>query len=303
MKNTVKCTITRALILLLMLVISLSALPLTVSAGRTVTNMVNVADSNKNMHGPGYEWDNVEKVLTLKNVNIDTEDDYGIRIPRNCTVILKGDNYIKASKHAVALLGTVVFKGSGSLTLEAGEYGFYLTTLDNSQKVRLLEGNYKITAGKHGVYSENADFSFIGGTMKISVTSDESMAICGRVVNLLGGEFSTNAPVHATHALTIDSARVKIDAKSAALEAKTLYLKNLSIDEYSGETSIDVKSTAPIFGSSIIFGEGVPSYVDYVLLVLFLAGIIAAIAVPAIRKKKKAEALYKKLEAEGYITK
>ena len=61
MKNTVKCTITRALILLLMLVISLSALPLTVSAGRTVTNMVNVADSNKNMHGPGYEWDNVER--------------------------------------------------------------------------------------------------------------------------------------------------------------------------------------------------------------------------------------------------
>lgn len=303
MKNTVICAITRALLLLLVLIISLSALPITVFASRTVTNMVNVADSNKNMHGAGYEWDNVNKVLTLNNLNIDTDDDYGMRLPKNCTVILKGKNYIKASKYALACTGTVVFKGSGSLTLDAGEIGLYLISQDSTQKIRLLDGKYTVNAGKYGVYSDEADFSFIGSSMKISVTSDEGMAIRGRVVNLLGGEFSANAPVHATHALTIDSARVKIDAKSAALEAKTLYLRNLSIDEYSGETSLDVKSTAPIFGSSIIFGDGVPSYVDYVLLVLFLSGIVAAIAIPAIRKKKKAEALYKKLEAEGYITK
>ena len=299
MKNNLK----RLFILLFAIIISLSALSVTVCAGDTVRSMVNVADSIKNMHGSGYEWNNVTKVLTLNNVNIDTTDDYGIRIPRNCTVVLKGDNYIKASKYAIACLGTIVFKGSGSLTIEAGEAGFYLTTLDNTQKIRLLEGNYKITAGKYGVYSENADFSFIGDKMDIKVTSEDGEAIHGRTVNILGGKFTASAPVFATHILTIDSTDIKVDAKTAALSAKTLYLENLSISEYNGETSIDAESTAPLFGDSIIFGEGVPSYVDYILLVFFLAGVIAAIAVPAIRKKKKAEALYKRLEEEGYITK
>lgn len=298
MKKTVK----RLFILLFAIIISLSSLSVTVFAGNTVKHMVNVADSNKNMRGPGYEWNNVTKVLTLNNLCIDTDDDYGMRIPRNCTVILKGDNYIKASRYAIACLGTIVFKGSGSLTLEAGEIGFYLTTLDNTQKIRLLDGNYNITAGRYGVYSDNADFSFIGNKMNIEIASDSGEAICGRVVNLLGGKFSANAPVAATHMLTLDSADVKINANSAALSAKTLYLENLSINEYNGETSINITSTAPLFGDSIIFGDGVPSYVDYILLIVFLGGIVAAIAVPAIRKKKKAEALYKRLEEEGYIT-
>ena len=278
-------------------------LSVAVSAGEVVTQMVNVADSNKNMHGPGYEWNNVTKVLTLSDVNIDTEDDYGIRLPKNCTVVLEGENYIKASKYAIACLGTIVFKGSGSLTVESGEIGFYLTSLDSSQKVRLLEGDYRINAGRYGVYSENADFSFVGGTMDISVTADDGEAISGRVINILGGKFTSTAPISAFHIMTLDSADVKIDANRAAISAKTLYLENLSIDEYNGESSVDIKSTAPMFGDSIIFGEGVPSYVDYVLLIVFLGGIVAAIAVPAVRKKKKAEALYKRLEEEGYVTK
>jgi hypothetical protein len=303
MKNKTTRALKCSLLLLLALVISLSALTLGVSAGDTVKKMVNVTDSNKNMHGPGYEWNNVTKVLTLSGVNIDTDDDYGMRIPKNCTVILKGKNYIKASKYALACSGTVVFKGSGSLTLDAGEIGLYLISQDSTQKVRLLDGKYTINAGKVGVYSDEADFSFIGEKMNVNVSADDGMAIRGRVVNMLGGKFTANAPVSATHALTLDSANVKIDAKSPALTAKTLYLENLSINDYNGECLIDVTSTAPIFGDSIIFGEGTPSYVDYILLVLLLGGIIAAISIPAVRKKKKAEALYKRLEEEGYITK
>jgi len=302
MNNKKPRALRRTLFFILVLIVSLSAFTFSVSAKDTIKNMVNVADSNKNMRGPGYEWNNITKVLTLSGVNIDTDDDYGMRIPKNCNVVLKGNNYIKASKYAIACIGTVVFKGSGSLIIDAGEIGIYIISQDNTQKIPLLYGKYTINAGKYGVYSDNSDFSFIGEKMNVNVSAGEGMAICGRVVNLLGGRFTSNAPVTATHALTLDSVNVNIDAKSAALAAKTLYIENLSVNEYNGETSIDIKSTAPIFGDSIIFGEGVPSYVDYILLIVFLGGIVAAIAVPAVRKKKKAEALYKRLQEEGYIT-
>ncbi len=276
----------------------LAALP--VSASGTIQTTVNIATANKNMRGEGYDWANRYDVLTLKGLNIDTEDPYGLRLPKNCTVVLEGKNTIKASKYGISCSGTVVFKGSGSLTIEAGEIGIYLIAQDSTQKVRLIDGKYEITAGTYGIYSEAADFSFMGESMNVNVTSDGGHAIMGRAVNLLGGTFTANAPVESTHQLLVDGIDISVEGGSApAFASKNLTVKNLDT-EYNGESSVNAKSTKKFTGTSIIFGENVGAAVDYVILAVFAAGIAAAIVLPALRRKKKAKELYERLEKEGY---
>ena len=276
----------------------LAALP--VSASGTIQTTVNIATANKNMRGEGYDWANRYDVLTLKGLNIDTEDPYGLRLPKNCTVVLEGKNTIKASKYGISCSGTVVFKGSGSLTIEAGEIGIYLIAQDSTQKVRLIDGKYEITAGTYGIYSEAADFSFTGKSMNVNVTGDGGHAIMGRAVNLLGGTFTANAPVESTHQLLVDGIDISVEGGSApAFASKNLTVKNLDT-EYNGESSVNAKSTKKFTGTSIIFGENVGAAVDYVILAVFAAGIAAAIVLPALRRKKKAKELYERLEKEGY---
>lgn len=269
------------------------------SAGEIITETVNIATANKNMRGSGYDWANRTDVLTLNGLQIDTEDPYGLRLPKNCTVILNGKNTIKASKYGISCSGTVVFKGSGSLTVEAGEIGIYLIAQDNTQKVRLIDGKYEITAGTYGIYSDAADFSFVGESMNISVSDSAGAAVSGRAINLLGGTFSANAPVESTHQLLVDGINLDIEADRAAFSSKNLSVKNLST-EYNGENSISAKSTKKEVRTSILFGDTVPGWVDYILLAAAAVGIAAAIIVPALRRKKKTEELYKRLEAEGY---
>lgn len=298
-------TMTRRIISIILSVVMLAMLCISavpVSASDAITTTVNIATANKNMRGDGYDWANRYDVLTLNGLNIETEDPYGLRLPKNCTVVLEGKNTIKAAKYGIACSGTVVFKGSGSLTIEAGEIGIYLIAQDSTQKVRLIDGKYEITAGKYGIYSEAADFSFVGNSMDINVTGENGYAVMGRAVNLLGGTFTANAPVESTHQLLVDGINLDVDAGSSpAFASKNLKVKNISIDgEYNGESAVNAKSTKKFSGSSIIFGESVPAAVDYVILVVFAAGIAAAIVLPALRRKKKAKELYERLEKEGY---
>ncbi len=278
-------------------------LPAESQAADTVTSTVNIATADKNMRGPGYEWANRYDILTLTNLNLETEEAYGLRLPKNCTVILEGNNYIKADKYGISCSGNIVFKGNGSLTIDAGEIGIYLITQDSSQKIRLIDGKYTITAGKYGVYSDAADFSFVDGSLDISMSGEDSYAIYGRCVNLLGGSFSADASVSTTHELVVDSIDIDITSSSAALSSKNLKIKNISVEDYNGENSISAKSTSSGSRPSIFFGDNVPGWIDYSILVVLALGIAAGIFFPALRRKKKAEELYKRLEAEGYDVK
>lgn len=291
-----------SIILSLMTVFSLCviALPTTANAGNVITSTVNIAIANKNERGDGYYWANRYDILTLSGINIDTEDAYGLRLPKNCTVELEGNNYIKASKYGISCSGTVVFKGSGSLTIEAGDIGIYLIAQDNTQKVRLIEGKYTITAGTYGVYSEEGDFSFVGDSMDINIGTPDGWAIMGRAVNLLGGKFKANAPVETTHQLLVSGLDVNIEANRSAFVSKNLNIKDIDIDEYNGEASVNAKSTAKKGRSSIFFGDNVQGWVDYLILVVFALAVASGIFVPALRRKKKAKELYERLEKEGY---
>lgn len=294
------------LALTMILSVCVFIMPDTVSAADVVKKTVNIAEATKNERGPGYDWANRYDILTLNNLHIDTEDAYGLRLPKNATVVLKGSNYIKAAKYGISFSGTVIFKGSGSLTIEAGEIGLYLISQDNTQKIRLIDGKYTITAGTYGVYSEAADFSFVDGQLDINVTDPAGAAIQGRVVNLLGGDFSANAPVQSTHALVVEGVNLDITASSPALASKNLTVRDVQFDdgsaEYADQTTVKAKSTAKVERKSAVFGDSVPGWVDYICLAVVAAGIAACIFVPALRRKKKTRELYERLAAEGYIT-
>jgi len=306
MKKSRHSLISLMLSLVMLVTMCAGILPADVSAAETVTKTVNIAEATKNERGPGYDWANRFDILTLNNLRIETSDAYGLRLPKNATVVLKGNNYIKAAKYGVSFSGTVIFKGSGTLTIEAGEIGLYLISQDNTQKIRLIDGRYTITAGKYGVFSESADFSFIGKEMNINITDPAGKAIQGRVVNLLGGSFTANAPVESTHAMVAEAVNLNINASSPALVSKNLSVRDIQFEdgstEYAGQNSVTAKSVAKSQRTSVIFGESVPGWIDYILLILVVAGIGTCLFVPALRKKKKAKELYARLAAEGYIT-
>lgn len=299
MKLSYRRLVSSLLTLCMAVSLCLFVIPTPTYAADAIKSTVNIATANKNQTGMGYNWQNRYDILTLNGLNIETEDDYGLRLPKNCTVVLEGKNYIKAAKYGISCAGTVIFKGSGSLTIDAGEIGIYLISQDTTQKVRLLDGKYEITAGEYGVYSEAADFSFVGNSMKIHMTDPAAPAISGRVVNLLGGTFSANSSVIASHILTVEGLGIDVTSQSAAFTAKTLTTKYLS-EDYNGEASFSAKSTAPKHKTSAIFGENVPGYVDYILLVVLLLGVFAGIFAPALRRKQKAKELHERLRREGY---
>ncbi len=271
-----------------------------VGAGDVITSTVNIAAANKNQRGPGYDWQNRFDILTLSGMEIDTEEPYGLRLPKNCTVILEGKNYIKAAKYGVSCSGTVIFKGSGSLIIDAGEIGMYLISQDNTQKIRLTSGKYEITAGKYGIYSDASDFSFVDGEMKINVTSPDGAAINGRCVNLLGGRYEANSPAETTQSLVVQGLDVSVKAGRAAFSSKNLTVSDLNKD-YAGESEFEAKSAAKNSRKSAVFGDSVPGWVDYICLVVLAAGVAAGIFGPAMRRKKKAKELEERLRAEGYI--
>ena len=62
------------------------------------------------------------------------------------------------------------------------------------------------------------------------------------------------------------------------------------------------KSIAKTERKSAVFGDSVPGWVDYILLVVVIAGIGACIFIPALRRKKKTKELYARLAAEGYLS-
>lgn len=293
-------------LLVLCITLGLGILPITADDPVTITTTLNIAQANKNQRGHGYEWHNRTDVLDLNGLYLDTTNDYGLRLPKDCTVNITGTNYIKASKYALSCAGTVVFKGSGKLILDAGEAGIFIYTEVGTDKVRLLEGEYEIHSAKYGVLSTAADFSFVDGKMAITVDDENGAAVSGRIVNLLGGTFTANNAVEASHMLTVKGINLDVNANRAAFSSKNLTVSDIaltadgaSIAEYAGQSSVKGTSTLKRVRTSVIFGENVNGAIDYVCLVVLLCGIAAAVIVPILRHKKKVQKLLERLEKEN----
>ena len=97
---------------LLTVVLAFFVLP-GMTEAKTITETLNLVNVTQNERGDGYQWANRYDILTLDGLRLETENDFGLRLPKSCTVVLKGTNYIKAGKYALTCSGNVSFKGNG----------------------------------------------------------------------------------------------------------------------------------------------------------------------------------------------
>ena len=304
----------RAAVWMLALCLILPLLPLFASpaaAAAKITETVNLSRPQKNMSGSGYYWSNREDTLTLDGLYIDTADDYGLRIPDGATVILKGKNYVTASKAAVTCAGNVNFKGSGSLILtsESG-MGFYFYSTDDSTVARFLEGTYSVRSALDAIHSEYTTVSIVGGKFDLSASSPDAFAVNGRTVRLYGGSITAANAVYASLTLDIQALALRVTSSKPALSAgKNLILKNVAVtagasesamqkaESYSGENCVSLKSTANKLGTSVLFGENVPMFVDILTVLVLVLLIAAGIAAPFLRARRKARKALAEAEA------
>lgn len=290
----------------------LAIIPFVTNEAKAATSAetLNLAYVKMNQSGEGYYWDNINRVLTLNDLVIDTDEDFGIRLPENATIELKGTSRIKAGKYALGCPSNVSIKGKGELILESGDSAIFVHSKTDSHKFRVFEGKVTAKGTLHGIKSEIAEISITGGV--VNFESAEGAAVNSRVFSVTGGEVNVNGGVVATHLIRINEAKVNVsNAVAEALDSKNLLeLENVKIlvgskagklsevEEYKGEKYFSTEPVSPGPRDSILFGEGVPITVDYALLVGAIVLVAAAIVLPVVRKRIKTKKLYAALEAE-----
>lgn len=281
---------------------------LSVSASAATDSTLNLADAQKNLRGDGYEWNNPDRILTLTDLEIATADDFGLKLPDNCTVILKGNSTIKASRFGVGAQGSVVFKGDGSLTVEADEAALYNYSYSDNHKLRFGDGSITLKAGT-ALLADRAEVSMTGG--KLTLISTEDTAADTRVLSISGGTLNASGSLMATHMISIDRASVTVNADGCALVSDNiLKTENVKLsvgqsaeslsaaDSYDGERSIVTTPEKKAARASIIFGEGTPITVDFALLVAAVLLVAAAVVVPMLRRRARVRRLYSELDED-----
>lgn len=269
------------------------------------TGTINLSNAKEHMRGEGYFWDNREKVLTLDGFSLATSEDFGLKLPDNATVKLVGTNRIKAGKYALSSMGSINFIGSGTLILESEGTGLYSYSNNPNHRVRISDGTLKITGKTQAVLSENAEFTVTGGKL------ETVGGINCRTFSVLGGKVYSDGAIHASHLIKISCADVEAFAKDApALVSDNLFVTEYikmhvgneadSLDEaedYDGESFFTSTATSKGPRASIIFGEGTPITVDYLILGGAVVLVALALVLPIVIKKNKTRKMYESLEA------
>ncbi len=308
-----KTRLMTAVILLTLMSLIFTALPTSIFGAATINSMVNLQRADKNNSGSGYYFHNPSNTLTLSGVNIDTDDEYGMKVKVGVTIVLEGDNYIRGGDIALFCPGDFTIKGSGSLTLVSGGKGIVVNTNDTGDKFRLLEGTLDIKSVDEAIYAANAGVALAGGKVTMDVANADCHAISSRSLTISGGtELKTNSSLYTSYKTNITAANLDIYTSNdrpalssdgqllmADMALKTLAsngeMVDTALEEYAGQTQITTKSTVKRVTPSIIFGEGVPVAVDYVILVLAIVALAALIGVPILRHKQR----IKRLEESG----
>lgn len=295
------CRVTAYVICALMLMLSA-----TLFCRAEHTGTINLSNARQHLSGEGYYWDNREKVLTLDGFSLATSEDFGLKLPDNATVKLVGTNRISAGKYALSSTGSINFIGGGTLILESDGTGLYSYSNNPKHRVRISDGTLKISGGVQAVLSENAEFIITGGKLE---------AVGGincRTFSALGGDVYCDGALHATHHIKISCADVEVFSDGgAALSSDNLftteYIKMYcgnnadslkETEDYAGESYFTSVATSKGVRDSIIFGEGTPITVDYLLLGGAVVLTVASIAVPALMKRRRTRKMYETLEAE-----
>lgn len=287
--------------LILTALLILSLIPCSVfAAEKTITSGIDLPYINNDSFGKGYEWDNLDQVLKLNGINLDTQDQFGIKLPSNSTIELNGDNYIKASAFAIYCLGAVTFTGNGTLTVTAAEHGIAcFNTLSNDNLI-FRSGKITVNGAKNGIYAENTPIIFSGA--EVNVKSAEK-AISGYDVKFVSGTVTLEAPIVAKGTVTVSNANLSISANSPAITAKNITFTDVDVsvgqtpsalnksEDYNAEHAIKTVATKKENKKGYLFGGKLPAFVDYIAIALIIVTVASVIVVPYIIKRKKTLAL------------
>ncbi len=307
-----KRNILSALLAAVLLVTALLCpLPAGAADREILTEPVDLSTVKQNARGSGYEWANRTNIMTFDHLYLETDAEYGFRIPENATLVLKGDNYISASRIALTAIGTLTVQGSGTLHLVAGEVGLKMMSVDKTASLKFNSGRITIDAGTTGVYSEYPAVIFGGTTdLTVNITDADGKAINGATVQINNGRLTANAPIFSPGSLSVASCDLTVNAKTAALEAPTVKIKENNViragssaetlkdvTEYGGETSILLIPTRTQKTSlilSALFDVEAPRFLDYLIFAFVILLFAAAVGLPILHQyrkdqKKKAE--------------
>lgn len=297
-----------AILLTLAIVVPLFAC-LNVSAAKTLTEGVSILNPRQNMRGEGYFWDNPKDTLTLSDLRIDTEDEYGLKITDGATVILKGDNRIKATKAALYIGGNVIFRGNGTLTLEGGETGILCNSTNNSDKLSITSGTFNVRGGTDAVKAEYSKVAMSGSAVLNLKAGKGYAANVRELIMSAGVTVDTQGSLYSSYSMLIQGANLTVSSdKAALLSDGTLKLESMKIKagdsssslsdiaEYSGEKAITAVSTLDTRTKSILFGDRYPVVVDIILLIAVITALAAAVVVPIVVRKKKAAAVIEQVK-------
>ncbi len=271
------------------------------NAAQTHTSTLDIAQINKNTSGDGYVWANMDDLLTLTDFRLETDDEFGLKLPDNATIVLNGDNYIKASSCAIRCVTSLTIEGNGTLTLVSGDTGILCVSNSTRDTVRFRSGDIKISAESHGVYSEYATVSFSGANTEIS---GADYAVRGRNVQMTAGNINIEGKIHSATDLTLTAVNLNASADGAVLVADHEIrisgvdmklgpsLDSLSnAESYSGEAAISTVSNVDATRRGVLLGGSFPVFVDYIVFSLIAIVAVALIAVPIYLKQQKTKKL------------
>ncbi len=316
MKNMKK--IKKVIAVLLFLPIILSAITVCHAKPQAITETVTLLKTLTNdgdLERLGWYWDNINLVLTIKNLNIKTDSDYGLKVQDGATVVILGDNYIEAEKAALYFGGPYVtngitVKGNGSLTLKSENgSGIVCASSSRSSIVRFTKTDIEISCKDDAIVSKNSSVSFSGGRLSIN-TDESSNAVDAKSFTINSGcSFTSNAPIKADE-LTLSASPVSIASNSQALLCDNITIQRVRIfsgdklsslsqaEEYSNEPALKTEVSFFLSTNSIIFGDRFSIAADILLLCALLAVLAVVIIIPIVVKKKKAKRIIMISEAE-----
>ena len=288
-----------ALLCLIGLVFGLLSLSLPVRAAKVLTETVDLATIREAAEGDGYYWSNRYKTMTFTNLNMNTKDDYGFRFPSGATLILNGNNVIRASQVAIAGQDTLKIKGSGTLTLIA-DVGIKMVSPEYTSSLTFMSGKIDMQVGSCGIRSEFPTVIVGNADLTITLSERESgKAIDAYSVMLNSGKLNTNAPIVSANNLSCGACDLTVNATSAALVGRSISMSEgntvkvgsdaaalQTVDSYGGEQSVKLIPT-PSVKTSVLLGKNFPVFWDYLILSLSVLLVIVVIVLPILLKVRR----------------
>ena len=280
-------------------------LPLNVYAAKdnTVNSSINLAMTNDNLRGAGYQWENLDDTLILSGIRLVTDDSYGIKFHSNVTVKLTGDNYISAKDYALHCLGSITFEGTGTLTLVSGDSAIHISASEAmTDTIRFRSGTYDLRGGNYGVYSDTATFASNGANIKAEGSKG---AIRVKNATFSGGSVKANGGISALVDLTIAFTSVEavsttgpalyaarnLDIQAKRVTAGETLSGLMEIEKYTSEKAVKLTANSAKGTRSTLFGDKFPAFVDYLVFIFLILLVGALIGIPAFIKYKKTQKL------------